>query len=100
MIGLCTKAGKTVFGGETAIGAVRSGKAKLVFLSETASGRTKKTVTDKCKSFAVPVIEKYSSGELMKITGRRSEIAVIAVCDEGFCASMLKIYEGEKTCAI
>lgn len=92
IIGLATRAGKTVCGSEGALSAVRSGKAKLVVLAEDASPTTVKRLTDKCKSFGAPLISAGNKHSLGKITGRE-QVAVIAVTDSNFAGELNRISE-------
>lgn len=93
MIGLSVKAGKTGFGSEQSVSFVRNGKAKLVIVACDASDRTKKLMTDKCKSYNIQIVEYGTQDELARITGKR-RVSVLSVCDRGFADAMLKIYGG------
>ena len=57
MLGLARRAGKLIFGSENVVLSARQGKIKLALLATDASGRTKKLMQNKCKSFSVPLYE-------------------------------------------
>jgi ribosomal protein L7Ae-like RNA K-turn-binding protein len=82
-LGLAMRAGKLVTGEEHVLDAIRSGKAKLVILSEDASVNTRKKVQDKCGSFQAELIEYGNRGDLGSSIGK-AERVVIAVTDAGF----------------
>ncbi|HBG11872.1 MAG TPA: 50S ribosomal protein L7ae, partial [Clostridium sp.] len=55
LIGLATKAGKTVSGEFMTEKTVKTGKASLVIISEEASENTKKMFTNMCTYYKVPI---------------------------------------------
>ena len=55
LIGLATKAGKTVSGEFSTERAVKSGKACMVIVSEEASDNTKKKFANMCTYYQVPI---------------------------------------------
>ena len=55
LIGLATKAGKTVSGEFSTEKAVKSKKAYLVMVSKEASDNTKKMFTNMCTYYRVPI---------------------------------------------
>ena len=55
LIGLATKAGKTVSGEFMTEKTVKTGKASLVIISEEASENTKKMFTNMCTYYEVPI---------------------------------------------
>ena len=92
MIGLATRAGKTVGGEFSVEKAVKSGKTFLVLVSEEASDNTKKLFINKCKYYKIPVYVYGSKMELGSSTGNR-ERASIAIMDEGFSRTIIKLLE-------
>lgn len=89
MLGLATKAGKTVSGEESVLKAVRSGKAHLVIISDDASNATTKKFTDKCTYYHVPMIRHGTREKLGDATGRASRVCV-AVIDKGFAEGITR----------
>ena len=55
LVGLATKAGKTVSGEFSTEKAVKTGTAYLVIVSEEASGNTKKKFQNMCSFYQVPI---------------------------------------------
>lgn len=92
MIGLATRAGKTVAGEFSVEKAVKTGKAFLVLVSEEASDNTKKLFLNKCKHYQIPVYVYGSKEELGSSTGNRERTS-IAIIDEGFSRTIEKMLE-------
>ncbi|MBQ1821778.1 MAG: ribosomal L7Ae/L30e/S12e/Gadd45 family protein [Clostridia bacterium] len=79
-IGLCQKAGKAKSGAFAAENAIRSGKARLVLLEETASEATKAHYEQLCAAHGVPMHIVKTVG---KAIGKDARI-VMAVTDPAF----------------
>ena len=79
-IGLCMKAGKAKSGAFAAENAIRTGKAKLVLLEETASEATKTHYEQLCAAHGVPMAMVETVGGAI---GKDSRI-VMAVTDPNF----------------
>lgn len=89
LIGIATKAGKTVSGEFMTENAVKQNKAYLVIVAGDASDNTKKKFRNMCEFYHVPIIifsEKESLGHAMGKEIRAS----LAVLDEGFAKAMEK----------
>ena len=91
MLGLCTKAGKLKSGEFQTESSVKSGEAFLVIVAVDASDNTKKKFNDMCTFYETPIIEYGLKEEMAKAIGKEVR-AMLAVCDEGFAKSILKIY--------
>ena len=94
LLGMCRKANKLSCGHDGAVGAVRSGKAKLCLLSSDSSDRLRKEAEREInfKKEQIPItVTQYSMMEIGKATGLKS--AVITVDDEGFAKAMLSLLE-------
>ena len=89
LIGLATRAGKTVSGEFSTEKAVKSGSACLVIVSEEASENTRKLFTDKCTYYKVPICYFGEKGELGHAMGKEMR-ASLAVTDEGFAKAIVK----------
>ncbi|MGN0159073.1 MAG: L7Ae/L30e/S12e/Gadd45 family ribosomal protein [Brotaphodocola sp.] len=89
LIGLATKAGKTVSGEFSTEKAVKSGKAYLVIVSEEASDNTKKMFTNMCTYYKVPICYFGGKDELGHAMGKEMR-ASLAIVDEGLAKSVLK----------
>ena len=90
LLGLATKAGKTVGGGDTVLQYVRARRAFAVIVSCEASDRTKKTFKDKCSYYHIPYTECFTKEELGKHMGT-AERTVAAVTDRGFGEGIIKL---------
>ncbi len=95
MVGLATRAGKSVAGEFSVEKAVKDGKAKLVIVSNEASDNTKKLFSNKCSYYQVPFFIYGSKEELGSATGNGAR-ASIAVLDAGFSKSIAKMLEVNK----
>ena len=89
MIGLATKAGKTVSGEFSTEKAVKTGKAWLVIVSEEASDNTRKMFTNMCTYYHVPVCFFGKKEELGHSMGKEFR-ASLAITDEGFAKTLVK----------
>ena len=92
MIGLATRAGKTVAGEFSVEKAVKQKKAWLVIVSEEASDNTKKKFRNMCEFYEVPVYFLADKEELGKFCGKEFR-ASLAVQDENFAKAVLKELE-------
>lgn len=88
LIGLATRAGKTVSGEFMVEKSVSEEKAKLVIVSLEASDNTKKLFLNKCQYYEIPCYLFGTMEELGKFTGNKSR-ASIAITDEGFSNSVI-----------
>lgn len=88
-LGLAQRAGKLITGEELVVKAVRSKQVHLVILSGDASDNTKKKLTDKCRSYDIPLrlfADRYRLGHYI---GKEQRV-VIGVKDHGFARELLK----------
>ena len=89
LIGLATKAGKTVSGEFSTEKAVKTGKAWLVIVSAEASENTKKQFANMCAYDKVPIYFFGGKEELGHAMGKEFR-ASLAVLDEGLSKAMVK----------
>lgn len=89
LIGLATKAGRTVSGEFSTEKAVKTGKAYLVIVSAEASDNTKKKFQNMCAYYEVPVYVYGGKTELGTAMGKEFR-ASLAVTDEGFSNAVMK----------
>ncbi len=94
LIGLATKAGKTVSGEFSTEKAVKSGKAHLVVVSEEASDNTKKMFTNMCTYYKVPVFYFGEKDELGHAMGKQMR-ASLAITDEGLARAVMERMNAE-----
>nr|WP_263327978.1 YlxQ family RNA-binding protein [Neobacillus sp. Marseille-Q6967] len=92
LLGLANRARKITSGEELTVKEIRGGKAKLVLLSADASENTTKKITDKCKSYHVPVKfveDRYLLGQAI---GKEARV-VVAVMDDGFAKKLITLLD-------
>lgn len=92
MIGLATRAGKTVSGEFATEKSVKSFQAELVIVAEDASDNTKKLFKDKSSFYEVPCYVFGSKDELGHAMGKEMR-ASLAVTDFGFAQSICKLLD-------
>ncbi|MBP5295352.1 MAG: ribosomal L7Ae/L30e/S12e/Gadd45 family protein [Lachnospiraceae bacterium] len=93
-LGLCMKAGKVQSGAFACEKAIRSGKAKLVLLEDTASDSAKEQYRSLCDYYHTPFYVVDTVGEAIGKPGR----IVMAVTDEAFQKMMEGLIAQESTC--
>ena len=86
LIGLATKAGKTASGEFMTEKSVKSGKARLVIVSEEASENTRKM----CTYYKVPIFFFAGKDELGHAMGKEMR-ASLAIVDDGFAKAVVKL---------
>ena len=89
LIGLATKAGKTVSGEFSTEKAVKSGMACLVLVSEEASDNTKKKFQNMCTWYEVPIYF-YGTKENLGAAMGKEFRASLAVTDPGLSDAIVK----------
>ena len=92
MIGLATKAGKTVSGElsvENAVKSHKAGKAALVILAEDASDKTKKHFTEMCTYYETHLLI-YGTKETLGHSMGKQQRASLAITDSGFAKTIEK----------
>lgn len=92
ILGLATRARKTITGEELVVKEVRSGKAKLVLVAGDASPNTHKKLQDKCTYYEVPIRTVEDRYELGRAIGKDARVS-IAIIDEGFAKKLLSMLD-------
>lgn len=92
LLGLAMRAGKVVSGEEMVIEQIRTGKAKLVFISTDIAKNSEKRIKDKCASYGIPLYEYKTRYDLGRAIGKGERVA-IAVIDSGFARSFVKLLQ-------
>ncbi|HIX16029.1 MAG TPA: ribosomal L7Ae/L30e/S12e/Gadd45 family protein [Candidatus Hungatella pullicola] len=90
LIGLATKAGKTASGEFMTEKSVKSGKARLVIVSEEASENTRKMFDNMCTYYKVPIFFFAGKDELGHAMGKEMR-ASLAIVDDGFAKAVVKL---------
>lgn len=93
LLGLATRAEKTVFGTEACMQAIEKKKIKLLIIATDAAERTKMNFKNICSKSNVPIIEYLSSDELSKSIGQNNK-AVVGIKDTNFSNEIIKIING------
>ncbi len=94
LIGIATKAGKTVSGEFSVERAVKDGKAVVVVVAEEASDNTKKMFTNMCNFYNVPLYIYGTKDELGNAMGKQMR-ASMAITDEGLGRALEKQIKSE-----
>ncbi|MCI6122336.1 ribosomal L7Ae/L30e/S12e/Gadd45 family protein [Dorea sp. YH-dor228] len=94
LIGLATKAGKTVSGEFCTEREVKAGKAALVIVAADASDNTKKKFQNMCDYYHVPIYFYEDKDTLGHAMGKQFR-ASLAVLDEGFAKGIRKHMDTE-----
>lgn len=89
MIGLATKAGKTVTGEFSTEKAVKEGKAYLVVVADNASDNTKKKFRNMCDYYQV-TIKIFSDKDALGNACGKEFRASLAVTDAGLADAIIK----------
>ena len=84
LIGLATKAGKTVSGEFSTEKSVKTGKGFLALVADDASENTKKKFRNMCTYYEVPLYFLSDKESLGRAMGKEFR-ASLAVQDENFC---------------
>ena len=94
LIGIATKAGKTVSGEFSVERAVKDRKAVVVVVAEEASDNTKKMFTNMCNFYNVPLYIYGTKDELGNAMGKQMR-ASMAITDEGLGRALEKQIKSE-----
>ncbi len=87
ILGLMYASKNLAIGQDGVLAAVRSNKAKYVLISSSASERTIKTITDKCKFYNVKYAIVDEQGQMAKAIGKTTVMAV-STNSSGFAKKM------------
>ncbi|WP_223700196.1 YlxQ family RNA-binding protein [Sutcliffiella deserti] len=92
LLGLATRARKTITGEELVVKEVRAGNAKLVLVAGDASVNTLKKLNDKCTYYEVPIRTVADRFELGRAIGKDARVS-IAILDDGFAKKLLTLLD-------
>ncbi|OIK13937.1 50S ribosomal protein L7 [Bacillus sp. MUM 116] len=92
LLGLANRARKITSGEELTVKQIQRGGAKLILLSADASGNTTKKITDKCKSYNVPLKIVENRHLLGQAIGKEARV-VVAVLDDGFAKKLVTLLD-------
>ena len=89
LVGLATKAGRTVSGEFSTEKSVKTGKGFLVIVAEDASENTKKKFRNMCECYEVPIYFLSDKESLGRAMGKEFR-ACLAVQDDNFARAIMK----------
>lgn len=92
LLGLATRARKTISGEELVIKEIQKARAKLVIISKDASPNTSKKVQDKCNFYKVPYCYVESRAKLGHAIGKEARV-VVALLDDGFAKKLASMFD-------
>ena len=97
-LGLCSKAGRLIYGVPMIIEAMQKRKKiYLVLEAQDTSDNTHKRLTDKCNFYGVERIRlDIGCDDLSSAVGKSSLLAAVAITDEGFYQMVSKSLSVEK----
>ena len=95
LIGLATKAGKTVSGEFCTEKEVKSGKASLVIVADDAYDNTKKKFRNMCDFYHVPICFYRDKDTLGHAMGKQFR-ASLAILDQGFAKGIRESMDAEE----
>jgi ribosomal protein L7Ae-like RNA K-turn-binding protein len=96
MIGLATRAGRTVTGTEAGLKTIDRDKAWLVILAEDTAENTREQIQRAADRKQVTIAEFGSKEELGRWTGH-PERAIVVLTDQGFAARIIELMGTWKT---
>lgn len=94
LLGLSAKSGNLVSGEFSTEKAVKEHKAALVVVAEDASDNTKKSFSNMCAYYHVPIIVFADKETLGHAIGKQFR-ASVAVTQDGFAKAILKLTESD-----
>ena len=94
LIGLATKAGRCVSGEFMTERETKCGRATLVIVAEDSSDNTKKSFSNMCAYYHVPMIVFADKETLGHAIGKQFR-ASVAVTQDGFAKAILKLTESD-----
>lgn len=93
LLGICTKAGKIVFGSEATLEAIQKRKVKLVIVAEDAAERTKRNFESICTQKEITCINFGKIDEISKAIGKENK-ALLGIKDKNLSNEIMKIING------
>lgn len=94
LIGFAMKSRNLVYGEANCLTAIKSGKAKFVFIASDISSNTEKRLVDKCNFRNIKTSRIFDRYELGNMIGREFA-GSIAITDSNFCKGILEQLGGE-----
>lgn len=93
MLGLATRAGKTVSGTDIVLAKLKKGKLKCVIIANDLAENSRSEIEAALKTHPTPLVGVFTEAELSQAVGKKRK--VLALTDRGFAKALLdKIKEG------
>nr|WP_141189307.1 YlxQ family RNA-binding protein [Terrilactibacillus laevilacticus] len=92
LLGLAARARMIISGEEQVIQSIRAKKAFAVIMANDASKRTKKTISNKCNYYDVPLLIVDNREVLGRAIGQPERV-LVAVTDQGFGQRMIALLD-------
>ena len=90
-LGLCRKAGGCVLGTDAVCEAMRNGRIFTVVSPADNAENTKKKITDKCRTYGLPLLTLPVTGEeLAHAVGKTGHISAVGIAEENFVSLIRK----------
>ena len=93
LLGLATRAGKTVFGAEATQEAIQKRKVKLIIVAQDAADRTKRNFEELCNKNEIPIRIILTINEISNSIGQVNK-AIVGIRDINFSKEILRIIDG------
>ena len=94
LLGFAMKSRKLVYGEQNTLNAIKSNKAKIVFIASDISDNTRKRLVDKSNYRNIPINSTFDRYELGRIIGKEFA-GCLAVTDKNFFEGIMKYIGGE-----
>ena len=93
ILGFCAKTGNCIFGEGACLSAVRSKKAEMLLLDNSASENTHKRFFNACNNKSVLLVEFDAKEFDVAKSAGRPECKIIAIKDKAFAKQLISIYK-------
>lgn len=91
-LGLAMRAGKVKSGESVILNEIKKKRLSLVLIANDASDNTKKTLTNKCKSYQIPYRIVSNRFELGDSVGKEVRVN-IGITDQGFAKKLISMID-------
>ncbi|UEX89312.1 YlxQ family RNA-binding protein [Staphylococcus ratti] len=91
-LGLAMRAGKVKSGESVILTEIKKQRLHLVLIANDASDNTKKTLTNKCKSYQIPYRIVSNRYELGDAVGKKVRVN-IGITDQGFARKLMSMID-------
>ncbi|APP02948.1 50S ribosomal protein L7 [Lactobacillus delbrueckii subsp. indicus] len=93
LLGLATRAGKTVSGTDIVLAKLKKGKLKCIIIANDLAENSRGEIEAALKVHPTPLVDVFTEAELSQAVGKKRK--VLALTDRGFAKTLLdKIKEG------